>query len=159
MITGRITGDTVVLLKLRTMGIRIRDAVRETVTRDAIALSRYVKEQKLSGQVLKNRTGTLRRKIDYLVSESPTSISGSVGVKLSYAAAHEYGIDKVVTVREHLREIKQAWGRPIAPMTVVVRQHPMHMHLPERSFLRSSLRENAPTIREHLRSAVAGAIK
>lgn len=159
MITSRITGDTAVLLKLRSMGIGIRDALRTAVRRESIALTRYVKENKLSGQVLKNRTGTLRRKINSSVRETPTSIVGSVGVRLSYAAAHEYGIDKTVSVREHLRTIKQAWGRPIEPMSVAVQAHQRHMHSPERSFLRSSLRENELTIREHLRAAVAGAIR
>lgn len=159
MITACITGDTAVLLKLRSMGIGIRDALRMAVRRESIALTRYVKENKLSGQVLKNRTGTLRRKINYFVAETPTSMTGSVGVKLSYAAAHEYGIDKTVSVREHLRTIKQAWGRPIEPMSVAVHAHQRHMHLPERSFLRSSLRENELTIREHLHAAVAGAIR
>jgi phage gpG-like protein len=116
-----------------------------------------VKERKLSGQVLKNRTGTLRRKINYQLRETPTEVSASVGVQLSYAAVHEYGFDGIVTVKEHLRTITQAFGRPIAPVHVHRGAHQRHMKLPERSFLRSSLRENAPSIREAARRRGAGA--
>jgi phage gpG-like protein len=157
MITARIAGDAEVLLKLGGMGPRIRTALRTAVEREAIRLTAYVKEAKLSGQVLKNRTGTLRRKINYTVQESPDAVTGRVGVKLAYAAAHEFGFEGTVTVREHLRTITQAFGRQIAPVSVVVRAHDMHMRLPERSFLRSSLRDNAPGIRDRLRAAIMAA--
>lgn len=162
MITGRLTGDAAVLLRLRSMGIRIHDRLRREVTAISIDLTRYVKESKLSGQVLKNRTGTLRRKINYEVRESASSIISSVGVKLSYAAPHEYGIDKVVTVREHVRHIasRDVRGKidgrrkQVAAGVGYVREHQRHMQLPERSYLRSSLRDKASSIRERLRLAV-----
>lgn len=159
MITARITGDSATLLKLRSMTVSIRDALRAAVRREAIGLSRYVKEEKLSGQALKNRTGTLRRKINFTTTETATSMTGSVGVKLSYARAHEFGFDGVVTVREHLRMIKMAWGRPIAPKESTVHSYSRHMLLPERSFLRSALAESGPGIRERLHAAVADAIR
>jgi phage gpG-like protein len=117
-------------------------------------LVRYVKEHKLSGQVLHVRTGTLRRKINYRVTQTAAAITGQVGVKLSYAAAHEYGLDVEEQVREHLRTAKMAFGRPIAPVTFSVRAHTRHMKLPERSFLRSSLREMTPEIQAMIRAAV-----
>jgi phage gpG-like protein len=154
MIAARIIGTDATLLSIRSFGLGIKERVREAVEKEAIRLTRYVKEMKLSGQVLKNRTGTLRRKINYRITETETTVVASVGVKLSYAAAHEYGFDGVVDVKEHLREVRMAWGRPITPVQAVVRAHTMHMHVPERSFLRSSLRENAPSIREALAEAV-----
>lgn len=166
MITGRISGDGAVLLKLRSMGVRVRDGLRAAVKVDAIALTRIVKEQKLSGQVLKNRTGTLRRKINSVVAESAYSVTGNVGVKLAYAAAHEYGFDGTVTIREHLRRAKGGGGRDAhgrfkgqSAASVLVHSHERHMRIPERSFLRSSLSEYAPTIRQHLRTAVVEAIQ
>jgi phage gpG-like protein len=157
MITFKFVNDENVILNLRSMGIRVRDNLREAVTRAAIMLTRYVKEEKLSGQALKNRTGTLRRKINYVVAETPAGITGSVGVDLSYAAAHEYGFDGTVSVREHLRTVKQAFGRPISPVTSIVSAYQRHMHLPERSFLRSALRDQAIPIGLMLRQAVAEA--
>lgn len=157
MISFAVRNTENVLLNLRSTELRIRDRLRDTITRLTIELTRHVKEDKLSGQVLKNRTGTLRRKINYRVTETPQSIVGQVGVKLSYAAAHEYGFQGTVTVRAHLRTVTQAFGRPIAPTETAVRAHSMRMHLPERSYLRSALRDQAPTIIEQLRAAVAEA--
>jgi hypothetical protein len=85
-----------VLLRLRSMDSDARELLR--ASRAVLDHADALREgEKLSGQVLKNRTGTLRRKINYEVRETPTGITGSVGVKLSYAAAHEYGFDGVVT--------------------------------------------------------------
>ncbi|MDB4882389.1 MAG: Bacteriophage protein of unknown function [Gemmatimonadetes bacterium] len=159
MIEIRVLGGEKTELALRQFPIGARERLREAVLRNAIRLTRYVKEQKLSGQALKNRTGTLRRKVNYLLRETPNEVTASVGLKLSYAAAHEYGFDKVVTVKEHLRTIKQAWGRPIAPVTFSVPSHQRHMKLPERSYLWSSLRENAPSMRDQLIAAVIGTPK
>lgn len=150
--------ETAVRARLMSMGPSIRAALRRAVTRESIALQRLVKE-KLSGPVLKNQTGRLRRSINYRVTETPDSITGTVGTNVVYARAHEFGLDRVVTVREHLRHITQAFGRPIPPKDVLVRAHPMHMHLKERSFLRSSLAERAPAIRESLIAAVQGAVR
>jgi phage gpG-like protein len=158
MITFKVN-DQAIIAKLGSMGPRIREALRAAVTREAIALTRVVKEEKLSGQVLKNRTGTLRRSINFSVTDDATGVTGSVSSGVKYAAAHEYGFDGIVSVREHLRIVKQAFGRPIESVSATVRAHQRHMHLPERSFLRSALAESTPGIRERLHAAVAAATK
>lgn len=155
MIQVRVIGSEVTSLWLKTFPLGVRERMREAVLRSAIALTRYVKEEKLSGQVLKNRSGTLRRKINYELRESADQVSASVGVQLSYAPAHEFGFDGTVTVKEHLRTITQAFGRPIDAVTFTMPAHSRHMKLPARSFLRSSLRENAPSIRQSLAAALA----
>ena len=158
MIEIRIVGEEKTELALKSFGLGVKDRLRTAITGRAIFLTRYVKERKLSGQVLKNRSGTLRRKINYRISETPTGVSASVGGQLSYLPPHEYGFDGIVSVKAHLRTVTMAFGRPIAPVTAAVREHPMHMRIPERSFLRSSLRENAASIRETLAAAVLGPI-
>ena len=63
---------------------------------------------KLSGQVLKNRTGTLRRSINQHVEETDTSITGILGADMDiarYARAHEYGFRGTVQVPAHTRTI------------------------------------------------------
>jgi hypothetical protein len=65
--------------------------VLNSVTRASIRLMRYVKEHKLSGQVLHVRTGTLRRKVNTASPKRRRRSLGQVGVKLSYARAHEMG--------------------------------------------------------------------
>jgi hypothetical protein len=154
MIEFSVQGDDAVVKMLGAQVPALTKAVRNSIVRGSIALVRYVKEHKLSGQVLHVRSGTLRRKVNYRIIDSASSITGQVGVKLKYAAPHEYGFDGVVNVRAHLRTAKMAFGRPIAAVTFSVRAHSMHMKLPERSFLRSSLREMTPAIQSMIRQAV-----
>jgi len=162
MIVGKITGDGPTLLRLSSMNVRLRDAIRRTVTRQATALTRYVKQSKLSGQVLKNRTTPLRNSVNYRISETADQVTASVGTNVKYAAAHEYGFDDTVTVRAHVRSVnsrnirgtidgkRKKTGQGIG----YVSEHERHMHLPERSFLRSSLLENSASIRDQLRAAI-----
>src|SRR5450759_2228943 len=106
MISFSVEGDAAVVRMLQAKVPALTTAVRTSVTRATFALVAYVKANKLSGQVLKNRTGTLRRKINGRVTETSNSITGIAGVKLAYAAAHEYGLDIDESVRAHLRTIK-----------------------------------------------------
>lgn len=160
MIAMSLVGDRAVLLELKSLGMRLSENIRTAVHRQTLALAAYVKAEKLSGQVLKNRTGTLRRKINAKFAGNATYVEGRVGAgNLPYAAAQEYGFDGVVNVKAHLRTITQAFGRELAaPMTVDVAAHQARMHLPERSFLRSGLRDRTPAIAADLEDAIRKAV-
>ena len=62
-----------------------------------------------------------------------------VGTNVAYAAAHNFGIDQEITqqVREHVRRITQAFGKPVkmTPVTVKAHSRKRHMHLPAREFM------------------------
>lgn len=154
MITAILIGHKDISPYLKKIYPSTLEALNESVGRLALKLLRKVKEEKLSGQVLKNRTGTLRRSINQRIDKTETGVVASVGTNKSYAAAHEYGFTGTVTVKEHMRQIKQAFGRPISPTEVRVRTHSMVMHVPQRSFLRSSLKEMDAEIRTGLRDAL-----
>lgn len=121
-----------------------------------IEVQSHVKQDKLSGQVLKNRTGTLRRSINRRVESTPTSVQGIVGTNVKYAKVHEFGFKGTVSVREHLRFITQAWGRPISTTEVTVRAHQRKVVLPVRSFLRSALKDKQGEIVFRLSEAKRG---
>lgn len=160
MIEISVTGQDRVVAMLKGLPYRVFGEVKGEVSRITLALLRLVKEDKLSGGVLHNRTGTLRRKVNSRVIANAQSITGTVGVKLAYAAAHEFGVDKEVQVKEHLVQIKQAFGKPLAsPVLFIMPPHSRHMKLPERSFLRSALREMGPEIQQGLREALARAVQ
>lgn len=133
--------------------------LHKTITRIAIELTRHVKQDKLSGQVLggnsKGNTGTLRRSINYKIDERPGQIGAVVGTPVVYAGVHEFGFHGVVTVKEHLRLQKMAWGRLMKePKMVTVSTHSMKMNLPERSFLRSALSDMKDDAIAQLQAAV-----
>lgn len=155
MITVGITGQEMVIARLKGMPAKVFGEMKSEVSRLTFLLLRMVKEQKLSGDPLKNRTGTLRRKVNARIQAGDQSVVGTVGVKLSYAAAHEFGVDKEVQVKEHLRKIKEAFGKPLAsPVSFIVPAHGRHMKLPERSFLRSALTELEPEVRKGFKAAL-----
>jgi phage gpG-like protein len=158
VITVELVGGKQLVAKLAAMPERVREALERAVKDLAFELQREVQQAKLSGQVLKVRTGGLRSSINTVFQHSAETIEASVGTNIRYGRVHEYGFDGTVEVPAHIRRISEAFGRPIAPTVASVRAHSRHLHLPERSFLRSALAEMAPLIEERLRLAVAEAL-
>ncbi len=155
MISAQIIGADAVIAKLGAMPDRVVSLLRAAVEREAIALTGYVKESKLSGQVLRNRTGTLRRSINYAMIGD---LAARVGTNLVYAAIHEYGGQ----TRAHVIEAKnaKALAFQVGGQTIIRRrvQHP-GSKMPERSFLRSSLRDSRDRIVAAIQAAVTEGIK
>jgi len=146
-----------VLLKLPTFQARMHARLTKVTQRLAIMLQRYVKESKLTGQVLHVRTGTLRRSINQRVD--PQKNVGYVGTNVRYGAIHEFGFRGTVTVKEHMRQMRATgrwslgsekgtrWlrGKKIGePFSV--RAHTREVNLPMRSFLRSALEDKRAEI-------------
>jgi phage gpG-like protein len=158
MITGYLVGDQQVLERLRALPDAVNSALLRAITRLGIELQRDVQQDKLSGQVLRSHTGSLRSSIDLTVDQSGGTITASVSSDSRYAGVHEYGFAGTVSVRASLRRISKAFGRPIAEKTINVRAYDRRMDLPERSFLRSALEDTAPAIREEVQAALTKAV-
>ena len=59
-----------------------------------------------------------------------------VGTNVAYAAAHQFGFSGTVTVPEHIRMVRQAFGRRLPqPVAARVRQHSRRLRLPARPFV------------------------
>lgn len=160
MITVVVVGKERMLADIRQVPVRVLPEIRKATEVLAIKLSAYVKRDKLSGQVLKNRTGTLRRSINYKVTATGTDFMAMVGTNKEYAHVHEFGFNGTVTVKEHLRMMRVAFGKEMRnPRQVTVRAHSMHMKMPERSFLRTALAEFEPTIRQEYEIALQRALR
>lgn len=146
-----LVGLNATIQRLRDTRGRAEESLRDETVRLSIQLSTHVKRDKLSGQVLKNRTGRLRRSINYRVEGEGSKLFGIVGTNVVYARAHEYG--GPVTIRAHLRTITQAFGRKLkSPVTFEVRAHTVTY--PERSFLRSALADMSTEIKQKLAQAM-----
>jgi len=120
---------------------RFHQEIVKSIQLLTIKLTNKVKNDKLSGQVLNVRTGRLRNSIHSKVEHTPNAIKGIVQTNVKYAAVHEYGFKGSVTVKAHLRTIKQAFGKPIAPTSVQIGSFTRTANFPQRSFLRSSLQD------------------
>ena len=154
MFTVSINAESL-LARLRGYTPRLYANLFHTITRLAITVQAAVKDTKLSGQVLHVRTGTLRRSINQEVKATPGSIMGIVGTNVPYGAVHEFGFKGVVTVREHLRRVREG----TRTFSSIVRAHPRAVNLPERSFLRSSLKDLEAQIKKDIGDAALQALR
>jgi phage gpG-like protein len=160
MIKTRIVGTEATVENIRQIAPKVGTALDQKIAELTISLLTKVKAEKLRGQVLKVRDGRLWRSINQRVTGKGTNaVTGTVGTNVVYAGVHEYGFNGVVSVKEHLRMQKMAWGKSIFPKQVTVRAHQMHMNMPERSFLRSALAEMRPEILEQIKQAVDQGLK
>lgn len=156
---GFIKNDSIVAAKLASKGTSVHARIVRQIQILTLKLQRHVKQNKLSGQVLKVRTGTLRRSIDFHMEETPTSVRGKVSTNVKYGKRHEFGFSGQETVKAHLRTIKQAFGQSITPKQVAVSAHTRTVNVPARSFLRSALKDMKPEIVASLKQAVSGGIR
>lgn len=135
MIELSLVGADALTDRLDAIAGRLQAEVRAGLAEAAERLRRDIVDNRLSGQVLKARSGRLRASIRVETGDQAVSVTSY----LPYAAAQEYGFDGVETVRAHVRRIREAFGRPIAGKAVNARSFARAMHLPARSFMRSAL--------------------
>lgn len=160
MIKGYVVGSEQLIAKIERALFVARSDIKQTIVKLTFDLLRNVKGDKLSGGVLNVRTGRLRRSIHEKIEELPGEISGKVGTNVVYGRVHEYGFSGVESVKSHLRTIKSAFGKELSePRTFSVKAHQRHVNIPEKSFLRSALKEMEPLIKQQLSASVHRSIK
>jgi phage gpG-like protein len=168
--------DEILQARMRGRWAQLREAMIRVITRLSIEVQGAVKETKLTGQVLHVRTGTLRRSINRKVEVEGDSVRATIGTNVEYAGVHEYGFNGTVSVPAYVRrsqsqmalaryrtnkagekiEIRGSYRKAGGgPGEINVRAHSRVMNMPERSYLRSTLRE----FRERIRSQIIGAVK
>jgi phage gpG-like protein len=92
MIKAVLVGGKQVEQRLDEVYPKVQTRLLTSMQRIVIELTRKIKQEKLSGQVLKTGpSGTLRRSITPSVNADGNTITGHVGTNLEYAAIHEYG--------------------------------------------------------------------
>jgi len=158
MINTHLVGASRTLERLRGLPDAVGSGLARTIVRLAIDLQRRVQLDKLAGQMLIDRTGGLRSSIDLRIDRSAASLRATVFTRSPYARAQEYGFSGTVNVRASLRQIREAFGRPITEKTISVRAYSRRMNLAERSFLRSALADMTPEIRDEVEAAVRQAV-
>jgi hypothetical protein len=158
VISAELLGDGPALDRLRALPDATNAGLARAISKLGVSLQSNVQQNKLSGEVLKVRSGALKSSIDVDINKSAAGVTATVFTDLDYAGAQEYGFSGTVNVRESLRLIKQSFGHPIATKTVSVRAHTRQMDLPARSFLQSALDDMAPNISGDVEDALREAI-
>lgn len=166
MFTAWLVGDKELIERVTAMPDKIRSRVATAVAKLARDLQRHVMQDKLSGQVLHRRTGTLRSSINVKgPEETTTGVTASVGTNVVYAGIHEFGgvIDmppRTTTINRRFDESRlRASGRFVKAGTpgAIATTHAVggyQIHMPERSFLRSALHDMEQRIKDGLTAAV-----
>ena len=98
MITGYLIGDQQLIERLRALPSAVNSGLLCAITRLGIELQREVRQDKLGGQVLRSRTGSLRSSIDLSVDNGGGTITATVFSDSRYAGAQEYGFTGTVSV-------------------------------------------------------------
>lgn len=161
MLNVEFIGGDAIAAVLKAYSDGVQSAVEKSIGRSVLKLQREVMRNRLSGQVLNVRTGNLRRSIQHQqVTSSGGLVVGEVNTNVRYGVAHEYGFAGTVNVKASMRRIRQAFGRPLkSPRYVQIRAHSRNVKLPERSFLRSALRDMKPKIEADLQKSIKRALR
>lgn len=146
-----------VRIQLNEENNRIKLEIRRTINALTLKLQRMIQEEMLSGQRLNVQSGRLRGSLASRVEEVAGVIEGTVsagGAHVKYAFIHEFGLSAAVSIKEHLRHIKQAFGKPITPRDVLVKAHSRTVNFKERRFMRDSLDEIAKIVPKNINKAI-----
>ena len=146
----KLEGVDEVQLALDAVRIKIAANVRTAITRAAVDLTAYVKEQKLRDKVLRVQSGKLMRSINNRIETNGDKTEGFVGTNVNYGRVHELGFKGRVNVRAHARSIK---GKAIT-----VRAHARNVDIPKRAFLKPSLQERWPEYQKWIAQAAKDAV-
>lgn len=139
------------------MNERVRLEIRRTINALTLRLQRIIQEDMLTGQRLKVQSGRLRGSVSSKVEEGDDFIEGTVGAGgalVPYAFVHEFGLHATIGVKAHLRQIKQAFGKPITPRQVMVGAHSRNVKFRERRFMRDALGLVAPIVPKNIDAAI-----
>ncbi len=155
-----ITGDKELIGRIDKMPEAVRYALYVKITTLSLKLEAWVKTRKLNGQVLNRISGRLARSITQKVTQGPGTIVARVFSTgdVPYAAIHEFG----GTTSPHVILPKKAaalafvvGGKQIFARKV---NHP-GSKMPERSFMRSSLKDMSTEISMGMKETVVRAIQ
>ena len=158
----RFVGDTALVANLKGMGAAVTRAGTDSIKRSTLKVLRLAKKKAPIGNPSRGdkHPDTLQRAINSRFVDGGPLFAGVVGIRLTYAAAHEFGCHKVVSVPAHLRMQTMAWGKKLKdPHQVSVRTHSMKMNITERSYLRAALKDLKADIVVDLRASVMKAVK
>lgn len=166
MIGIEITGDSSVIAKLGEKPAEIRARAKSSLDAWAMELAGYIKASKLSGQVLNRRKGRLSSSVHYVSSETTdsTSAGAAAGAGVPYARIHEFGgtihhPGGTAYFISQLLGAKAFFVSNLSPSAAwLPRTRPHDIVMPERSYMRSSLDDKAPSGIQMLREAVKEAI-
>lgn len=156
-----VVGDRELIARFKDMPRAVNEALYKKALSLALKLEKHIKVNKLNGAVLNRISGALSRSIHNVVTRDLVSVIARVfsSGDVKYAGIHEYG----GKTSPHVIEPKKAsvlafMGKGGSMMFARKVNHP-GSKMPERSFMRSSLRDMSTEISLGLKQAVVGTVQ
>jgi phage gpG-like protein len=157
-----VTGTREVISKLEELPARMQVSARSTLDAWAVQLAGYIKATKLSGDPLNRRSGRLSSSVHPVSETTADAVSAGAGggAGVPYAHIHEYGgtihhpggtaffISQLLGGRAFFVSNASALAATLP------RTQPHDIPMPERSYMRSGFRDQAPDGISQLRAAV-----
>ncbi len=158
MITGEVIGAEMVSAKLRKVPMSVRQQLVIAVRDSGLFLANYIKQKKLSGQMLNVRSDKLRSSVISEFTDAGNEVYSLVGPgPVAYARIHEFGgqtkAHEIVAKNGKMLHFVSG-GLDIFRKSV---HHP-GSKMPERSYLRSSLFETREQIARKIEEAIKNGI-
>lgn len=163
MIRLEIKGGQEAIAFFKRMPASVHASLVKKVTFLTIKLEAYIKTEKLAGQVLNKKTGRLVRSIGHKMSITDSRITGIVfqSADVPYGGIHEFGgsipAHVIIPKNKAVLAWAQAGGEGNMRYAKSV-QHP-GAKMPERSYMRSSLRDLSVEISTGMKAAVVEGIR
>lgn len=156
-----VVGDKELMARFREMPRAVNQALYAKVLALALKLEKHVKVNKLNGTVLNRITGALSRSIHNDVLRDLGSVVGRVfsSGDVKYAGIHEYGGKTSPHVIEPKKASVLAFLGKGGDMVFRRKVNHPGSKMPERSFLRSSLRDMSTEISLGMKEAVVNAVR
>lgn len=159
MIDIKVEGETQIIAKLEALPGKLQRELTKRLTVLALQMQATIK-QKLSGQVLKVRTGNLRDSIGYDVTTATDAVVATVfsDKSVKYGRIHEYGgqtAPHVIEPRKANVLAFQMGGKMVFARRV---NHP-GSRIPARPFMRPTLAEYRDRIITSMNAAAAESLK
>lgn len=150
-ITVRVERIDRFLAQMGKAAVEARGMLKREVNTLGMLLAARIQNNRLRGQSLSIRSGRLISSIHHELTDNENEVRADVGTNVGYGAVHELGFRGVVQVKEHMRTIKMAFGRPIAPRQVLVKAHPVNVNMPQRAFLSPELVAFQPVVEQRMK--------
>jgi phage gpG-like protein len=155
----QVTGAQEVVERLGAMQPKIMAAAKSSLDGWALQLAGYIKSSKLSGDPLHRRSGRLSASVHPVSLSSTDAVSAGAGggAGVPYAKIHEYG--GLIPAHEVAVRNAKALAFTVDGVLRFAKSVQIpDVQMPERSYMRSALREQAPSGIEQLKAAVAAAV-
>jgi hypothetical protein len=158
MITAHLVGVEEALSRLRAMPETADIGLARAITKLGIDLQRNIQENEFTGRSLTGRFGSLSSNADLSIDQTAHEVAATVSGG-GRSPMREKGFTGRSGLKDNLRHLKRAFGRPPFEKMATAQVGDRRSALPESSFLRWTLEEMTPLIRDEVEAVLSEAVK